>query len=85
MDLLGLTHSGLQHGGSRLKGTRNIQGGTELSGIGGEMGGRFLPDRSAGKATILFLSPPPKEPQSQQVGIISESPSTWLTLFVSSW
>ena len=31
--LLGLTPSELQHWGSRLKGTRNIQGRTELSGV----------------------------------------------------
>ena len=32
-DLLGLTPSELQHGGSRLKGIRDIQEGTELSSI----------------------------------------------------
>ena len=34
---------------------------------------------------ILFVSPPPTEPQSQQAGAISETPSAWLTLFSPPW
>ena len=34
---------------------------------------------------IPFLSPPSTKPQNQQEGAISETPSTWLTLFAPSW
>ena len=34
---------------------------------------------------VLFLNVPPIEPQSWQAGAISETPSTWLTLFTLTW
>ena len=37
------------------------------------------------EATLSFLSPHTTEPESQQAGTISETPSTWLTQFVPSW
>ena len=52
MDLLGLTLSGLQ--GSSLKGTRGIQGGTEVSGIKERDGGQLSP-RQKGRQRPGFL------------------------------
>ena len=34
---------------------------------------------------VPFLNLPPVEPQSWQAGAISETPSTWLTLFDPPW
>ena len=57
MDLLKLTPFELQQRGGRLKGTRDIQGGTELSGIRVRAGVNILPHRKA-EAIVPLLSPP---------------------------
>lgn len=56
MDLLRLTSSELQHWDSSLKGTRDIQGGNELSGIRVRAEGRgsFLPDKCDGRGHCSF-------------------------------
>ena len=83
--LLGLTPSELQHWGSSLKGTSGTQGGTEVTGIKAGAGRQFFSQTEwQAKAIVPYLNPPPHgatEPQSQQAGDISETPSTWLTLF----
>ena len=82
MDLYGLTPSELQCWGSSVKGARGIRLGTELSGIGARAGGQLSPRQSAGKATVPFISPLPRELAG---GAIHETPSTWLTLFALPW
>ena len=47
-----------------------------------ELGNSFLPDKRADGG---LLSPPPTEPQSRQVGALSETPSTQLTLSTPPW
>ena len=79
-DLLRLNPTKLQHGGSRLKGSRHIWGGTELSDIRAELGTIFSQKEVLVKAVVPFLSPFPTEPQTWQVDAISEIPS-WLTPF----
>ena len=37
------------------------------------------------EAIVPFLNPPPTKTQSQKEGAISETPSTWLTLFALPW
>ena len=37
------------------------------------------------EAIVLFLNPPPTEPQNQQVGDISETASKWLIPFAPFW
>ena len=74
--------SKLHHWGSSLKGTSGIQGGSKGSGIKTRAGDSFLPDR---KAIDPFVNLPPTEPQSRQVGAISETPPTWLTPFAMPW
>ena len=81
MNLLRLTPSDLQHQGSSLKGTSGIQGGTEVSGIKAGAGGSFLTDRKVGRGHCPFLNPLPTKPESWQVNAISETISTWLTMF----
>ena len=54
-----LTPSELHHRSSRLKGTRDIWGGTEVSGIRPRAGGSFLPDKSAGRGHCSFSGPSP--------------------------
>ena len=82
-DLLRHTPSELQHQGSSLKGTSSIKGGNEVSGIKVGAGGQLSLRQKGGQRPLsLFrtcLCPP--EPQSQEVGAIYETPSTWLTLF----
>ena len=79
MNLLRLTPSELQHWGSRLKGTSATQEETEDS--GSKVSTAFSQAEGWAEAIIPFLNPSPTEPQSQQAGAISETPSTWLTLF----
>ena len=45
-----------------------------------ELGDSFLQSERWAEAICTFLSPPSIEPQSQQAGAVSETPSTWLTL-----
>ena len=60
-DLLGLNPSEFQHRSSRLKGIRDIWGGTELSGIRTRAGGgSFLTDRSASIGYFSFSAPAPQ-------------------------
>ena len=69
MDLLRLTCSELQHWGSSLKGSWNIQEGTEVSGTRASAGGTaFYQAEVLVEATVPFLSHPP---HSQQEGAIS--------------
>ena len=71
--LLRLAPSELQHWRSRLKGTSGIQGETEVSGIGMSRG------------HCLFTECP-HHPPTELIGCaISETPSTWLTLFDLPW
>ena len=63
-DLLGLTAAELQHQGSRLKGIRNIWGGTELSSIRVELAAAFYQTEVLAEAIVPFLNPSPTEPQS---------------------
>ena len=58
-NLLGLTPFELQRCGISLKGTRDIWGETELSGIRARAGGSFLPDRSANRGLYSFDEPSP--------------------------
>ena len=44
-----------------------------------------LGDRKVAETTVHFLNPPLTETQSQQVRTISETSSTWLTLFMLLW
>lgn len=87
MDLL-LTDfflSELQCWGSSSKGSRDIRGGTELSGCRARAGGA-APSRQKCWQKPLFLgcdlSPTSLE---AKVGTISESPSTWLIPFALPW
>ena len=57
-----------------------------MSGIkAGSWGKAFFQTERQAEAIVPFLSPSPTEPQSQQVGAITETPSTWLTLFAPPW
>ena len=79
MDLLRLTPSELQLRGSSLKRTRDIKRGTKLSGIRARAEGEgvaFCPTKVLAEAIVPFLIPTPMHSESQQVGTISESPST---------
>ena len=69
-DLLGLTPSELQHGGSRLKGIRDIQRDMNCPASGQELGwgAAFSQTEVLAEVTLPFLSLPPTEPQSWQVG-----------------
>ena len=85
MDLLGLIPSELQGWVSNLKGTRDIGEGIELCGIRVRAGGTaFCETKVLAEATVPFLRLP-HPTQSQQVGTITKSPSTWLTLFAPPW
>lgn len=77
MDLLtdGLTRSELQSSSSSSKGTRDIQGGTELSSFRVRARGAALSQtEELVEATASWLSPPPPCVQTQ-ADTISESPS----------
>ena len=56
-----------------MKGTNGIQEETEVSGI------------KAKTVHCPFSKPSIHKPQSWQAGVISETPSTWLTLFDLHW
>ena len=68
--------------GSSLKGTSSIRGGIEGSDTKVRAGGKLSPRQ---KNHYPFSEPSPTEPQSWQVGAISETISTWLTLFAPPW
>ena len=70
VNLFRLTPSEFQHWGSSLKGTSSIQGGAEVS------------DIKASRGHCPFSKLPP---HSWQAGALSETPSTWLTLFDPPW
>ena len=81
--LLRLPPSELQYWGSSLKGTRNTWGETELYGIRAKARGQLSARRKWWQRPLfLFWALLPK---SQQVGTVSETPSTWLSLFASPW
>ena len=64
-DLVGFTLSKLQCVDSRLKVIRDIQGGTELSGIRVRAGGTtFSQTEVLAEAIVPSLGPHPTEPQS---------------------
>ena len=74
MDLLRLTPSELQHRGRSLEGTSGIHGGPEVSGTKTAAGGQhFSQIERWAEAIVPFLSPSSTEPQSWQVGAISEA------------
>ena len=50
-----------------------------------KLGTPFSQTERQAEATVPFLNPPPREPQSQQAGAISETPSTWLIPFGPPW
>ena len=50
-----------------------------------ELQDSLLPDRKAGRGHCPFSEPSPTEPQNQQAGVVSQTPSTWLTLFSLLW
>ena len=55
-----------QHWGNSSKGTKDIQGGTELSGIDGTAGGAaFSQTKVLAEAIVPFLSPPPTETEGR--------------------
>ena len=63
MDLLRFTPSELQHGGSSLKGTRDIWGGTELSSIRERTGGvAFSQTEVLAEAIVPLMRPSHTEP-----------------------
>ena len=63
MDLLALTPSELQHWASSLKSTRDIQGGSEFSGIRMRVGGTdFSQTEVLAEEVVPFLSLPHIEP-----------------------
>ena len=84
MDLFRLTPSELQGRGSNSKGTTNICGKTELSGIRARTGKySVLPDRRDGRSHFFFSEPFCHRASRQ--GIVSETLSTWITLFALPW
>ena len=58
-----------------MKGTSDIQGGIEVSGIKAKAGGQLTPRQRGSKAIVRFLNPPPMEPQRQQAGAMSDTPA----------
>ena len=72
---LGLIPSELQHWGSSLKGTRGIQGGTDMSGTKAGGGGQLSPRHKSGQRPFVpLLSPTATEPQSHRA-------SNWMPFF----
>ena len=59
MGLLGFTPSELQHRSSSLKDTRGIQEELKYLASGVELGGKFLPHRSASRSHCSFCEPSP--------------------------
>ena len=59
MDLLRLTPSELQHWGSSLKGTSDIGGGTEVSGVKVRAGGQLSPRQKGGQRPLSLSWMPP--------------------------
>ena len=58
--------------------SKNLRGGTELSGFRTRAGrATFSQTEGRAETIVTFLSPPP---QNQEGGTTSESPSTWLKL-----
>ena len=68
-NLFRLTLYVFQHRGSSFKGTRGTQGENEVYSI------------KVSRGHCSFSKPSPWQSQSWQAGAISETPSTWLTLF----
>ena len=68
-----------------MKGTSGVQEGTEVSGFKMRAGGQFSSRKEGDRGDCSFSEPSPTEPQSWQAGAISETPSTWLTLFALPW
>ena len=83
--LLRLTPSELQHRGSSVKGTSGIWKETEASGIKARAGGQLFHRQKGRQRHMSFFYPSTAESQSWQAGGISETPSTWLTLFAPPW